>query len=146
MSGLLISISRLSRHEHHRLWRLARLRALVHHHGRTTTGTGVATMRLRRGCMLRIGVGRRRRVHLHLRRIRRHALGHTHIRAVGSLLHHHRGSHSSLRIHELRATLILSHVGRLRPSVELRHELPKCQLCMRGHRRRIPHVALSHAG
>lgn len=145
MSRLLTSVSRLARrHEHHLLRWLAGLRVLVHHHRGATAWAGVTAMRLR-WCVLWVGVAWRWGVHLHLRCIGGHALGYTHIRTIGRLLHHHRGSH--LRVHELRtvATLVVSHMGRLRTSIKLRHRLSKSKLCRRSHRRGVSHVALLHA-
>lgn len=141
---LLTAISRLSRrHEKHGLV-LARLRVLMHHHGGAATWARKPTMRLRGGCVLRIGVARRRRVHLHLRGIRGHSLGRPHIRAVGRLLYHHGGSHTSLRAHELGAALVRPHVACLWTSIEM-HRLTIGQLGMRRHGRSISHGVLAHA-
>lgn len=145
MSRLLTSVSRLARrHEHHLLRWLAGLRILVHHHRGATAWAGVAAMRLRR-CVLWVRVAWRWRVHLHLRCIGGHTLRHTHIRTVRRLLHHHRGSH--LRVYKLRTvtTLVMSHMGRLRTPIKLRHWLSKRKLCWGSHRRGVSHVALLHA-
>lgn len=133
------------RHEHHGLRRLTGLRALVHHHRGSSAGTGISTVRLRRRRgMLWVGMGRARRVHLQLRRIRGHCLGHSHVRTTRGLLDHHWSSHG-LRIHKLRCARIVPHVGRLRRPlvhVKLRHRLAECQLCMRSHGRWIGNMAM----
>jgi hypothetical protein len=127
-------------HIHHVLGRLSRLRVLMHHHRGRTTRAGVSAVRLRRW-HVGVGVRRIRGVHLHLGCERTDALRNAHIGPIGGLLDHHRRSHPTLGIHELRSTLIMSHMSRLRAAlihIELRHWLlSKCELCMRCHRRRV---------
>lgn len=138
-------LSRLSRcHEHNRLRGLTGLRILMHHHRRTSTRTWKPAMRLR-GRMLRINVTRVWRIHLHLRSVRSHSLRNPHVGAIRRLLYHHRCCHSSLWVHKLRRSGVLSHVRGLWPSlvhVKLRHGLLERQLRMVGHRRRVRNVVV----
>ena len=75
---------------------------------------------------MRICVARRRGIHGHLGVIRSHALRNCHEGSIGVLLGHHRSAHSVLRVHKLRATLIMPHVIGLGPAiVERRNRLSK---------------------
>ena len=137
-------VSRLSRlswsHKHNRLWRLARLGILVHHHWSSSTRAWKPTMGLRGWPMLRINVTRVWRIHLHLRAVGRNA----HIRATGRLLYHHWCCHS-LWVHKLRRSGVVSHVRWLWSPlvhIKLRHGLLERQLCVVSHRRRISHMVL----
>lgn len=99
--------------------------------------------------MLRIGMTGARRVHLHLGCIGCHPLRHSHVWASRGLLYHHRGSHSVLRIHELRCPWVGPHMRWLRGSlvhIELRHRLTKSKLCVRSHWGWIRNVAVLESG
>jgi hypothetical protein len=88
---------------HHLLTVMALLRILVHHHGCTTTRTWVPIL-------LREGVTRTGRVHLHLH-LWIVVLWISHIGSTRLLLHHSRGSELTvLSVHELRRALILAHL------------------------------------
>lgn len=126
-------------HVHHWLWRLTRLRALMHHHWSASTRTGIATVGLRRrSAMLRIYIGRVRRIHLHLRVVMPiDSLWHPHVWTTGRLLNHHRCTHPGLRIDKLSSAGILTHMAGLLAAlvhVELWHWLAVSQLGMWGHR------------
>ena len=151
MTRLLRRIHRLPMlrraHEHDRLWWLARLGALVHHHRRAPTGTRISAVWLWRGCsMLGISMRRAGRVHLHLRIIGSgHSLRHSHVWTAGGLLDHHWRTHPVLRVDKLGRARILTHVRRLRSSlvnIELWHGLAKGELSMRTHRGWISNVAV----
>jgi hypothetical protein len=127
-------------HEHHRLGGLTGLRVLVHHHGSTPTGTGIATVRLGRWHMLGIRVARIWGIHLHLGCIGGHALRNTHVWSARWLLNHHWSAHGWLGVDELGTARVMSHMSRLcagLADIELRHGLAKCKLCMWRHGGRV---------